>query len=96
MSLQVLCSLLLDWQYICSGGSSNLLPILPIKYLSAWDSTYTNTTRTILRELSVAKYGTIGHKIPILDEDKNKFLDLKLINKASKLISKVEVQITEL
>jgi len=49
MSTQILGSHFLNWQFICEGGSANLMSTLPIKTISLLDHIFTTSTKNIIR-----------------------------------------------
>jgi hypothetical protein len=57
MSIQILCSQLKNWQYLCCGGSSNLLCVIPIKTLFYADSCIKESEANIIEETSDRRYG---------------------------------------
>ncbi|RDJ35381.1 MAG: hypothetical protein DWQ19_11235 [Crenarchaeota archaeon] len=55
MSTQILASNFLNWQYICYGGASNLMCVLPVKYLVLRDPTLNNSVIKIVQGFMKAK-----------------------------------------
>lgn len=60
MAVQVLCSLIDNWMWIAYGGSSNILPFLPVKILSLSDMyCRPDTTRSLYLKRHGSKLGKI-------------------------------------
>lgn len=55
MAIQILASNFLNWQFMCSGGSSNLMCVLPVKYLFLKDSTINQSVETIVKGFMTAR-----------------------------------------
>lgn len=68
MSIQILASLLNNWQFMCQGGSANLMSILPVKSL-LFNEQWINpsaSVRNILRMIYRNRLGAIGETIPTI------------------------------
>lgn len=66
MTLQILGSSYFNWQFICSGGSSNLFCMLPIKCLMMCDQLFNNSVSAIVRGIARKRYGSLGEFVPII------------------------------
>jgi len=65
MSIQILASTTLNWQYLCCGGSGNLMSVIPMKLLSLQDQTIDDSVENIVRSFAEIRYG--NRKIPIIN-----------------------------
>ena len=70
MGIQILCSGLLNWQYITNGGASNLFAVIPIKCLFMAEQLLKPPVQNIIRGISIKRHGKIGYKMPILSYQK--------------------------
>lgn len=88
MSFQVLGGLLKNWKFICGGGSANLFCLLPVTslILSEAKNMFTPSTQNIIRNLSVARYGNLGHEIPIISTSTRWTHKLKITNSQWKIM----------
>lgn len=68
LSTQILASNLLNWQFVCIHGSSNLMCTLPVKTLVLYDQTIKQHTINIVRGLNINK------TIPFMSSVDNKSL----------------------
>ncbi len=64
MGVQVLCSFLKNWMWICYGGSSNIFPFFPVKILSLTDQTL---CKELIRKISIKRFGDLGNIFPEYD-----------------------------
>lgn len=94
MSIQIMASLINNWIFMCYGGSSNLMCLLPVKCLTMfdfWINTNPSTQNTI-RRMAELRYGDIGSKVPVFPHPVTKLrkiLDEHIndLNKAIKIMS---------
>lgn len=98
MSIQILGSIFNNWNYMCYGGSSNLMCILPpMKVLTLfdfWINTNDSTKNTIQR-MSEIRYGDIGRKVPVFPYPVTKLRkqmdeSINSINEAIRTMSSLE------
>jgi hypothetical protein len=61
MGVQILCSFIKNWMWICFGGSSNIFPFFPVKILSLCDQTL---CIDLIRKISIRRFGKIGEILP--------------------------------
>ncbi len=99
MSIQILASFLSNWFFLCIGGSSNLMSVLPIKALLLTDKfiNFNASALNILRLHSEKRLGELGKQIPILRPAANlanKVDMISSINQAIEVLSTQEVEIT--
>lgn len=64
MGVQILCSFLKNWMWICYGGSSNIFSFFPVKILSLTDQTL---CKELTRKMSIKRFGEIGKVFPEYD-----------------------------
>ena len=98
MSYQILGSLLKNWQFLCCGGSSNLMCVLPIKSLFYNDFTMNNSVQTIIQKIYNNLFGFKG-KIAFGYHPDNSKLDtvfnIEQITVLSELMRDMEFEIIE-
>lgn len=97
MSIQILASLFNNWQYMCQGGSANLMCMLPVKSIM-FNEQWINPCRSVkntIRLIYQNRYGEIGTKIPTICpiEEINKRPEnlLNTINLGIEKISNIEI-----
>lgn len=61
MGVQIICSFLKNWMWICYGGSCNIFPFFPVKILSMTDQTI---CESLTRKMSIERFGEIGKVFP--------------------------------
>lgn len=66
MTMQILASNLLDWQFFCCGGASNLMCVLPIKTLFFVDDTMNFSVQAVTRGFYLSQHGKAARKCPIV------------------------------
>lgn len=98
MSYQILGSLLKNWQFLCCGGSSNLMCVLPIKSLFYCDYTMNNSVQTIIQKIYNNLFG-FKEKIAFgFHPDSSKldtFFNIEQTNVLSELMRDMKFQIIE-
>jgi hypothetical protein len=57
MTVQILASNFLNWQFVCVGGSSNLMCILPVRVFSLSDQLLCPSVINVVRGLALRKHG---------------------------------------
>ena len=57
MTVQIMASNFLNWQFFCVGGSSNLMCILPVRLLSIHDGCISKSVENVVRGLMFRKHG---------------------------------------
>ena len=57
MTVQILASNFLNWQFVCVGGSSNLMCILPVRVFSLFDQLLCPSVINVVRGLALRKHG---------------------------------------
>ena len=57
MTVQIMASNFLNWQFFCVGGSSNLMCILPVRVFSLFDQLLCPSVINVVRGLALRKHG---------------------------------------
>ena len=68
LAIQILSSMLLNWHFICAGGSARLFSILPAKTIFMSDNSAPHLQR-IIRPWAIKRFGQDGAALPILAAD---------------------------
>lgn len=86
MSIQILASLINKWFFMCFGGSSNLMCLLPVYNMTLYDFWLNGNTSVLnaIQKMSELRYGQIGKNIPI------SFDNLRIVkNKLTRNLDKI-------
>jgi ribosomal protein S15P/S13E len=59
MTTQIMGSNFLNWQFLCYGGSSNLLCVLPVKALAFQDPTLNESVEKVIRGFAKKRHGFV-------------------------------------